>query len=157
GKDAKDAVQEKWQPFIFDNLLFYTILFELFLSRLAQPAQPNRLLTTSSALSPSRELRQLRKVLDVYQTENLKKILKIGEQVIVMPETFTESSFHTFDSADGGRDATSAFLASAAVSMPSQLYQLEGPQFNYEALFLTEGVGRQKTDMFPEFLHFSFR
>ncbi|KAI9234041.1 MAG: mitochondrial-associated sphingomyelin phosphodiesterase-domain-containing protein [Podila humilis] len=140
---AKDAVvvKEQWQPYIFENLLFYTTLLQLFLPRLSQPTQSNRSLTAPAPMPPTRELRQLRKVLNVYKAEHLKHILKVAEQVVLSPEQFTESTFHMFDS-ETGRDATSAFLSSMAVSMPSLMYQLEGPEFRYQALFLAEGLGR---------------
>jgi hypothetical protein len=92
-------------------------------------------------MPPTRELRQLRKVLNVYKAEHLKRILKVAEQVVLSPERFTESTFHMFDS-ETGRDATSAFLSSMAVTMPTLVYQLEGPEFRYQALFLAEGLGR---------------
>ncbi|KAF9384699.1 sphingomyelin phosphodiesterase 4, neutral membrane (neutral sphingomyelinase-3) [Podila verticillata] len=140
---AKDAVvvKEQWQPYIFENLLFYTTLLQLFLPRLSQPTQSNRSLTAPAPMPPTRELRQLRKVLNVYKAEHLKHILKVAEQVVLSPEQFTESTFHMFDS-ETGRDATSAFLSSMAVSMPTLMYQLEGPEFRYQALFLAEGLGR---------------
>ncbi|KAG0019560.1 hypothetical protein BGZ81_009685 [Podila clonocystis] len=140
GKDAI-VVKEQWQPYVFENLLFYTTLLQLFLPRLSQPTQTNRSLTTPAPMPPTRELRQLRKVLNVYKAEHLKQILKVAEQVVLSPERFTESTFHMFDS-ETGRDATSAFLSSMAVTMPTLVYQLEGPDFRYQALFLVEGLGR---------------
>ncbi|KAG0327415.1 sphingomyelin phosphodiesterase 4, neutral membrane (neutral sphingomyelinase-3) [Podila humilis] len=140
-------VKEQWycikmQPIIFENLLFYTTLLELFLPRLSMPTQSNRPLTGPGPLSPSRELRQLRKVLNVYKAEHLKEILKVAEQVVMTPERFTESTFHNFDVSDSGRDATSAFLSSMAINLPTLMYQMEGPDFRYRALFLPEGLGR---------------
>ncbi|KAG0375316.1 sphingomyelin phosphodiesterase 4, neutral membrane (neutral sphingomyelinase-3) [Mortierella sp. AD032] len=149
-----DTVSEKWQPFVFDNLLFYTALLEHYMPRLSNPPQTSRVAIVPAPLSLNKELRSIQKVMKVYRAGNLKEILKIAEQAIVWPENFSTSSYAMFEAlAEGGlagsgrQDPTSTFLAGMVNVLHRQLQQLEGSQYNYEALFLVEGSGRSKIRM----------
>ncbi|KAI1318054.1 sphingomyelin phosphodiesterase 4, neutral membrane (neutral sphingomyelinase-3) [Mortierella claussenii] len=153
---AGDIVSEKWQPFVFDNLLFYTELLELYMPRLSHAPQASRSLTLPAPMTLKMELRSIQRVMKVYKAENLKEILKVAEQAIVWPENFSDSSYAVFESlTEGGLagagstrpDATSAFLSSMVNALQRQLQQLEGHQYKYEALFLVEGAGRSKIRM----------
>ena len=147
-----DIVSEKWQPFVFDNLLFYTTLFTLYLPRLSNAPQSGRPSIAPAPLTLTKELRSIQKVMKVYKAEQLKEILKIAEQVLVWPENFTESSYAVFEplsesglSLGGSRpDATSAFLSSMTRALQVQVDQFEGHHHKYEALFLVEGPARSK-------------
>jgi len=140
------------QPFVFDNLLFYTSLLTLYLPRLSDPPQSNRTSITPAPLTLTKELRSIQKVMKVYKAEQLKEILKIAEQVLVWPENFTESSYAAFEplseaglSLGSSRpDATSAFLASMTRALQAQVNQFEGHHHKYESLFLVEGPARSK-------------
>ncbi|KAF9906273.1 hypothetical protein BX616_000774 [Lobosporangium transversale] len=152
-----DIVSEKWQPFIFDNLLFYTEFLELYMPRLSHAPQTSRSLTVPAPMTLKMELRSIQRVMKVYKAENLKEILKVAEQAIVWPENFSDSSYALFESlTEGGGlaaaatarpDVTSTFLASMVNALQRQLQQLEGHQFKYEALFLVEGTARSKIRM----------
>ena len=139
------------QPFVFDNLLFYTALLEQYMPRLSNAPQTNRASVVPAPLSLNKEMRSIQKVMKVYKAGNLKEILKIAEQAIVWPENFSSSSYAMFEAlseagitGSGRQDPTSAFLASMVNVLQRQLQQLEGPQYKYEALFLVEGSGRSK-------------
>ncbi|KAF9920149.1 hypothetical protein FBU30_010055 [Linnemannia zychae] len=154
GSIAGDTVSEKWQPFVFDNLLFYTILLELYMPRLSNASQNPRVAVVPAPLTLNKELRSIQRVMKVYMAGNLKEVLKIAEQAIVWPENFSTSSYAMFEAlADGGmagtgrQDPTSAFLSSMVNVLHRQSQQFEGPQYSYEALFLVEGSGRSKIRM----------
>ncbi|CAO3573652.1 unnamed protein product [Mortierella alpina] len=144
-----DVVSEKWQPFVFDNLLFYTVLLELYLPRLSNAVQSSRSMILPAPLTLAKELRNIQKVMKVYEAANLKEIQKVAEQAIVWPESYTDvSSDGGFSSVSSGRtDATGAFLASMVGALQRQIIQLEGYNFKYEALFVVEGTGRSKIRM----------
>ncbi|KAG0197480.1 sphingomyelin phosphodiesterase 4, neutral membrane (neutral sphingomyelinase-3) [Mortierella sp. GBA30] len=146
---AGDVVPEKWQPFVFDNLLFYTVLLQLYLPRLSNAVQSSRSMAVPAPLTLAKELRNIQKVMKVYKAANLKEILKIAEQAIIWPESYADSSYDTgFSGAGSGRtDATGAFLASMVSTLQRQIIQLEGYSFKYEALFVVEGTGRSKIRM----------
>lgn len=151
---AGDTVSEKWQPFVFDNLLFYTALLEHYMPRLSNAPQTSRVGVVPAPLSLNKELRSIQKVMKVYKAGNLKEILKIAEQAIVWPENFSTSSYAMFEAlAEGGvtgagrQDPTSTFLASMVNVLHRQLQQFEGTQYKYEALFLVEGTARSKIRM----------
>ena len=97
-------------------------------------------------LTLAKELRNIQKVMKVYEAANLKEILKVAEQAIVWPESYTDvTSDGGFSSVSSGRtDATGAFLASMVGALQRQIIQLEGYNFKYEALFVVEGTGRSK-------------
>lgn len=139
------------QPFVFDNLLFYTALLEHYMPRLSNAPQTSRVGVVPAPLSLNKELRSIQKVMKVYKAGNLKEILKIAEQAIVWPENFSTSSYAMFEAlAEGGiagagrQDPTSTFLASMVNVLHRQLQQFEGTQYKYEALFLVEGTARSK-------------
>ncbi|KAF8976861.1 sphingomyelin phosphodiesterase 4, neutral membrane (neutral sphingomyelinase-3) [Entomortierella lignicola] len=151
-----DIVSEKWQPFIFDNLLFYTALLELYMPRLSHAPQTSRSTTPPTPMTLKMELRSIQRVMKVFKAENLKEILKVAEQAIVWPENFSDSSHAVFESLSEGNplgassarpDATSVFLSSMVNALQRQIQQLEGQQYKYEALFLVEGPGRSKIRM----------
>ncbi|KAG0262943.1 sphingomyelin phosphodiesterase 4, neutral membrane (neutral sphingomyelinase-3) [Mortierella polycephala] len=161
-----EIVTEKWQvpfllslllqPFVFDNLLFYTALLELYMPRMSNAPQSSRSLTIPAPFTLSKELRSIQKVMTVFKAQNLKEILKVAEQAIVWPENFSDTSFAAFEAfsdgalggAGSGRpDVTSAFLASMVNALQRQVQQLEGSHYKYEALFLVEGPGRSKIRM----------
>ncbi|KAF9955819.1 hypothetical protein BGZ70_010110 [Mortierella alpina] len=144
-----DVVSEKWQPFVFDNLLFYTVLLELYLPRLSNAVQSSRSMVVPAPLTLAKELRNIQKVMKVYEAANLKEILKVAEQAIVWPESYTDvSSDGGYSSVSSGRtDATGAFLASMVGALQRQIIQLEGYNFKYDALFVVEGTGRTKIRM----------
>ncbi|KAF9162530.1 sphingomyelin phosphodiesterase 4, neutral membrane (neutral sphingomyelinase-3) [Actinomortierella ambigua] len=143
-----DIVAAKWQPYILDNILFYTHLLELYLGRLSQPTPSTRTVIGGPApMTLSRELRSIQRVLKIYQGKNLTDILKIGEKLILSPENFTESSYLAFEKAATAaavvtQDATSQFLSNMTLALQKQLLQLEGREFRFEGLFLVEGTGR---------------
>ncbi|KAG0016439.1 sphingomyelin phosphodiesterase 4, neutral membrane (neutral sphingomyelinase-3) [Entomortierella chlamydospora] len=158
---AGDVVSEKWQvyggqPFIFDNLLFYTALLELYMPRLSHAPQTSRSSTPPTPMTLKMELRSIQRVMKVFKADNLKEILKVAEQAIVWPENFSDSSYAVFESLSEGNpggassarpDATSVFLSSMVNALQRQIQQLEGHQYKYEALFLVEGPGRSKIRM----------
>ncbi|KAF9940078.1 sphingomyelin phosphodiesterase 4, neutral membrane (neutral sphingomyelinase-3) [Modicella reniformis] len=154
---AGDVVSAKWQPYVFDNFLFYTTLLDIYLPRLSHPPQTSRPLGIGPPpLTLSKELRSINKVMRVFKAQNLKEILKIAEQALVWPENFPDSSYTGFEGiSEGGlgaagsirQDPTSAFLSSMVNALQRQLQQLEGHQYKYEALFLVEGPNRSKIRM----------
>ncbi|KAF9347460.1 hypothetical protein BGX26_001039 [Mortierella sp. AD094] len=144
------------QPFVFDNLLFYTALLELYMPRLSHAPQTSRSSTPPTPMTLKMELRSIQRVMKVFKADNLKEILKVAEQAIVWPENFSDSSYAVFESLSEGNpggassarpDATSAFLSSMVNALQRQIQQLEGHQYKYEALFLVEGPGRSKIRM----------
>ncbi|KAF9975778.1 hypothetical protein BGZ73_000449 [Actinomortierella ambigua] len=151
-----DIVSAKWQPFVLDNILFYSHMLELYLGRLSQPTPSNRTVIGGPApMTLTRELRSIQRVLKIYQAKNLTDIIKIGEKLILSPENFTESSYLAFErsleapttmgnvrSTAVAQDATSQFLSNMALALQKQLLQLEGREFRFEGLFLVEGTGR---------------
>ncbi|KAF9182648.1 hypothetical protein BGZ51_008969 [Haplosporangium sp. Z 767] len=161
GKNAPNVVgmarrSAYQQPFVFDNLLFYTALLELYMPRMSNAPQSSRSLTIPAPFTLSKELRSIQKVMTVFKAQNLKEILKVAEQAIVWPENFSDTSFAAFEAfsngaltgAGSGRpDVTSAFLASMVNALQRQIQQLESPHYKYEALFLVEGLGRSKIRM----------
>ncbi|KAF9361239.1 sphingomyelin phosphodiesterase 4, neutral membrane (neutral sphingomyelinase-3) [Mortierella sp. NVP85] len=152
-----DIVSAKWQPYVFDNFLFYTALLDIYLPRLSHPPQTTRPLGNRPApMTLSKELRSINKVMKVFKAQNLKEILKVAEQAIVWPENFSDSSYTVFEAINEGGlgtagsirlDPTSAFLSSMVNVLQRQQQQLEGPQYKYEALFLVEGANRSKIRM----------
>ncbi|KAF9582935.1 hypothetical protein BGW38_010564 [Lunasporangiospora selenospora] len=139
------------QPFVFDNLLFYTHLLEIYLMRLSNPTLSSRALTSPAPLTLIKELRSVQKVMKAFKAKNLKEVLRVAEQVIVWPENFSESSYSVFEavseggfssSGTGRRDVTTAFMSNMVSVLATQLCQLEGYTFKYEALFMVEGAGR---------------
>ncbi|KAF9115875.1 hypothetical protein BGX27_005941 [Mortierella sp. AM989] len=155
-RSAYQYIRPQLQPFVFDNLLFYTVLLELYMPRLSHPPQTNRPSAPPTAMTLKMELRSIQRVMKVYKAENLKEILKVAEQAIVWPENFSDSSYAVFESLSEGNpasagsarpDATSVFLSSMVNTLQRQIQQLEGHQYKYEALFLVEGPGRSKIRM----------
>ncbi|KAG0239025.1 sphingomyelin phosphodiesterase 4, neutral membrane (neutral sphingomyelinase-3) [Mortierella sp. GBA43] len=152
-----DVVSAKWQPYVFDNLLFYTALLDIYLPRLSHPPQTARPLGNRPApMTLSKELRSVNKVMKVFKAQNLKEILKMAEQAIIWPENFSDSSYTVFEAISEGSlgaagsirlDPTSVFLSSMVNALQRQLQQFEGHQYKYDALFLVEGTNRSKIRM----------
>ncbi|XP_042193490.1 sphingomyelin phosphodiesterase 4 isoform X2 [Callorhinchus milii] len=130
-EQADRSVPDKWAPFVQENLLLYTRLFQGFVSRALR----------TDLVSPRNALMVYR-VAKVYSQPNLAELVSEAENLLLEPDHIHPSRQHRAytPSALGG-----SFLApwqspvpDASFRVKSHVYNLEGQNCDYKPMFGTE-------------------
>ncbi|XP_029475920.1 sphingomyelin phosphodiesterase 4 isoform X3 [Rhinatrema bivittatum] len=122
------TVTEKWVPFVQDNLLMYTKLFQGYLNR----ALRTDLVSAKNALMVFR-------VAKVFAQPNLAEIIQKGEQLFLEPEHIIPHRQHrVFLSPSLGGSFLSSWqpaITDASFKVKSHVYSLEGQDCQYKQMF----------------------
>ncbi|XP_030073739.1 sphingomyelin phosphodiesterase 4 isoform X3 [Microcaecilia unicolor] len=122
------AVTEKWVPFVQENLLMYTKLFQGYLNR----ALRTDLVSAKNALMVFR-------VAKVFAQPNLADIIQKGEQLFLEPEHIIPHRQHrVFLSPSLGGSFLSSWppaITDASFKVKSHVYSLEGQDCQYKQMF----------------------
>ncbi|XP_020775656.2 sphingomyelin phosphodiesterase 4 isoform X4 [Boleophthalmus pectinirostris] len=130
--DQNRTVPEKWEPFVQENLLVYTKLFQVFLNR----ALRTDLVNAKNALMVFR-------VAKVFSQTNLPEMIQKGEQLFLEPEHVLHHRQHRGGYLTPGQGGS--FLSSrqrvvtdTVFKVKSHVYSIEGQDCQYKQMFGTE-------------------
>ncbi|CAH1247516.1 SMPD4 [Branchiostoma lanceolatum] len=133
GRDSRDRMNpEKWAQFVADNLLFYTSLFHVFLTRVFR-----------LDLSSPRNAYMLFRVAKVYGQPNLAQVIEDCEHDLCEPVTrMTPVRRHGRDGLYGeGASFLSPPATNTAAILRMQCLELESSGFEYKLMFGEETRG----------------
>uniref|UniRef100_A0A1A7WFU0 Sphingomyelin phosphodiesterase 4 n=1 Tax=Iconisemion striatum TaxID=60296 RepID=A0A1A7WFU0_9TELE len=129
--DPNRTVPDKWEPFVHENLLMYTKLFQLFLNR----AVRTDLVNVKNALMVFR-------VAKVFVQPNLVEMIQKGEQLFLEPEHVLHhrQSRGYLSPSQGGSYLSSRqrVVTDTVFKVKSHVYSLEGQDCRYKQMFGSE-------------------
>ncbi|KAK6191734.1 hypothetical protein SNE40_003341 [Patella caerulea] len=121
-QDNDKKLDDKWYPFIEDNLLFYSVLFQEFLPRVYRID----LTSYSNTL-------MLYRVTKVFSKANLSVLIERAEKKMCGSSFLSTKNPYLSMTTDLGASYLS--MSDGMSSLPSQLVELESPGFQYIPLF----------------------
>ncbi|XP_013870770.1 sphingomyelin phosphodiesterase 4 [Austrofundulus limnaeus] len=125
--DQNRTVPDKWEPFVHENLLFYTKLFQGFLNR----ALKTDLVNAKNALMVFR-------VSKVFAQPHLADMVQKGEQLFLEPEQVVQHRQPRGCLAPGpggGALWWRQHVVTDSVKVKSHVFSLEGPDCQYQQMF----------------------
>uniref|UniRef100_A0A3B3Z9V9 Sphingomyelin phosphodiesterase 4 n=1 Tax=Periophthalmus magnuspinnatus TaxID=409849 RepID=A0A3B3Z9V9_9GOBI len=130
--DQNRTVLEKWEPFVQENLLVYTKLFQVFL---------NRALRTD-LVNPKNALMVFR-VAKVFSQVNLPEMIQKGEQLFLEPEHVLHhrqprGGYLTPGQGGSFLSSRQRVVTDTVFKVKSHVYSIEGQDCQYKQMFGTE-------------------